>query len=678
MAYDLKKLKGKVRDRYDSHTLSKDLVEKNKITDNQMQLINRDLNVLSELGIVLDKDGKPPVRNGVPSMFIMQKDENGVERPVDINKTGIDMGSRDFWHQAQLGNVFAYPAGSKDPVQINANFTSYIPKLEISAPIAPENMPVRRNADNAAHRYNAPNWFTRTLNKIFPGFRKKDCEIYNSKQALKAQFADLGKKRTAGVFDKETVELSVAEEKAAAAKEKKEIRQNVEFLQKKLENKTKGMTVYRDMTAPQPVLHEEYLRKNGGAGFYSQEEFNSLKPINKKIEDYTIGGKTLSADEYCGLVAACSLDPKNALPGYTTSNEYDPTAVQTITDLGYGKERAEEIVTASFTTMITTDLMKGDLRGSQGNVLPLTVNPARQDVFDILDKYKNGDKEPLAKAIARGITVCVADTGDSSGEIGHNRYNHSEFATATADLLDRDPELKQLAMKNGLEEGDIEACRGMANMSKADTARRKAQLELAKAANGEITLTTDQKRKYAEEIVTANLMESKMTIENSMEKQKNGDAWAEESARLTAEAKKNKLELTKDQIHYYSAHPEERPMPPKGKFYNDQVTTLMGGRKGEFNVHADTLLNVSDAEGVAEMENIAKKIVAKNGLAQLEPKDLSKALERTGKFNGTSLIAKGQEVLESGLNAGKPGPEKAKELEEEALDPLNTAIIMKH
>ena len=199
----------------------------------------------------------------------------------------------------------------------------------------------------------------------------------------------------------------------------------------------------------------------------------------------------------------------------------------------------------------------------------------------------------------------------------------------------------------------------MANMSKADTARRKAQLELAKAANGDIVLTNEQKRKYAEEIVTANLMESKMSIENSMERQKNGDAWAEESAKLTAEARKNKLALSKDQIKHYAAHPEERPMPPNGKFYADQVTPLMGGRKGEFNVHADTLLNVSDAEGVAEMESIAKKIVEKNRLAELDSKELSKALERTGKFNGTSLIAKGQEALEIGHNAGQADLHKA-------------------
>ena len=57
MAYDLKKLKGKIRNRYASAALSKELVAKDKITDNHVKLINRDLNVLNKLGIVLDKDG---------------------------------------------------------------------------------------------------------------------------------------------------------------------------------------------------------------------------------------------------------------------------------------------------------------------------------------------------------------------------------------------------------------------------------------------------------------------------------------------------------------------------------------------------------------------------------------------------------------------------------------------
>lgn len=681
MAYDLKKLTGAPMPRYADHTANPEMLRgKDAIQQKQIEFLNGYLDILENLGIELSADKKAPVKNGVPSLFILQKDENGMEKQVDLGKAGIEIGSRDFWYQAQLGNLFAYPSGSRDPVQIHGDFHSYRPELSISGPIKPENIPVQKTADDLNHVYRRPNWFTRMMNSVFPDWRKKDCEIYRQQEALKKTFADTAAKRTDDRMKEELSKTEEAEIRAQAGMEKKALEATVNNISEKISNKTKGKQVYQDHIAPTPVFHEEYMKENKGSGYYDRETFSGLKVIDKKLEDYAVGGKPISQEEYAGLVAACSLDPKNALLGYPTSPEYDATAIETFVNLGYDKAKAEEIVTNSFTTMITTDHMKGDLRNAQGVVLGLTVNPARMDVFDALDKYKQGDKKPLAQAIARGITVAASDTMSRTQDNGDNIYNHTEFAAATADLLDRDPELMKLATEAyGLEEGDIQAVKGLAAISKADSEKRDAQLKLATAALNGAELTAEEKRQCAEKIVTANLMVSKMASENHLQK-KSADPQTAESQRLHREAAENNLVFAGEQLKRYAQHPKERPMPPRGKLYYDQVGTLMNGRNGEFNVHPDTVLHVSDAEGVEDMKKIAAKIVENESLAEMSTKELNGALVMDKeKYMGTGLVVKGREAV-LGKKAEDPELErqKQKELEEEKLNPLETGFDLGH
>ena len=167
MPYDPKNLYEQPRKRYESHTVDPNvLIPANAISEAKLKFLNTNLKMLDHLGIELDQNGRAPMKNGVPSMFIMQKDEQGVEQQVDLAKAGITVGSPDFWYQAQLGNLFAYPAGSKDPVQIGASVHSFRPELFVSKPIKTDEIPEARTADNVNHVYRTPNWFTRALNYL--------------------------------------------------------------------------------------------------------------------------------------------------------------------------------------------------------------------------------------------------------------------------------------------------------------------------------------------------------------------------------------------------------------------------------------------------------------------------------------------------------------------------------
>ena len=693
MAYSLDSLRDNPVPRFTDFVDGQEpkLFRKDQIPQGMLDHLDKNVDYLERIGVKIGPDRKVPKKHGVPRIFILKKDARGVERQVDLADAGIELNSREYWYQAQLGNIFAYPAGSTKPIQISAKFSGGYPDITYSRPIDPDKIPVAKSPENANHVYRKPSWFTRQLNKLFPRIRKRDCEIYNEQEALKKTFTDVSDLRgTGNRMDEELTDVLDEEEKLSGQKEKEQIVSAMESSQLSLQNKEVGKQLYRDHTAPKPVFHEEYLQgfqkdenykaqnKHNhllslGSGYYTKEMFGDMKPIDNDFRKYVIGGEPVTQDEYCGLVAGCSMMPKYAYEAYKKSPEFDATALETYKNLGYSEEDAKTILSNYSATMIVTDHMKGDLRNSQANVFKNTISPAREEVFRVLEEYKNGNKEPLAKAIQRGIETAVCETQNHTNMFGVNIYNQAEFAEAALGLMDRDPDLKDLAVKNGLEEGDVQALRGMAAMSRAATAREKAKVAIAEGALGIKDLTEDEKRKYAEEIITANLMESKVYNENALQ-DKQGDAARKESERLMMQAAKDGLVLTADQIVEYKLHPEKRPMPPKGKLYADQVSIFVNGQHLKYNVHPDTMLELSDEQGVNDMKSLAASIVRREGLAKMDIGDLNKALVMNNdKYMGSNLIFKGEEAIYGSRQSKKQEPDRQKEAEDE-YEALNTGV----
>ena len=120
-------------------------------------------------------------------------------------------------------------------------------------------------------------------------------------------------------MEKEMKQLPLDEADAQADRDKEAQAELVRNMERRLSYKTKGQTVYKDHTAPTPVYHPEYEKANGGSGYYNAELFSQLEVIDKKFEDYSVGGKPVSQDEYCGLVAAFTLLPQNGLKAYNFS-----------------------------------------------------------------------------------------------------------------------------------------------------------------------------------------------------------------------------------------------------------------------------------------------------------------------------------------------------------------------
>jgi len=670
MPYDLSKLNGEYQERFIGGTIKKGQESVNTISEKSFEILNNSFDTAEMLGIEIGEDGKIPVANGIPRIFIMKTGEDGMDRMQSLEDANIQFKSREFWQEAQLGNVFAFPAGSDKAVQIQPDIRkARKPAVSASSPVELSKVQLGKKD----HEYREPNWFTRMVNRMFSGYRKTDCEIYREREKLNA----LSGKRAASIKT-EQEEIKDINARSAKRIEKAAEKTLLDEVSSKGSMKPLGKQFYKDLTAPQPKFYPQFESKPDRGNFYTKEDFNSLKPIDKNIEDYSVGGKAVSADEYCGLVMTCSHDEKYAMDGFKISQGYDDTYKQTLMNMGCSEKEANKRITMTYSTFISDDIMKGDLRVGQGSHIKTNVQPAREQSFEILEQYKQGNKAPLAEKIAEGIKLSVNTSSEIEYRPGYGAYNRMEFAAALGDMLERDPELKALAKEKGLKDKDIDVAKGMREFSKADTLRHEAKNAIAKAAFEDRELSYQEKLKYTKDILAAEIMETRLTTENKTRETGGPAAAAAEQAERTAAAVKDKLIVTKEQLQNWSENPGTRPLPPKGKMYADQVTKYMESRKQDFNVHPKTLSEAANPENIKNYKVLAEGIIEKDGLAMLSTKDLSRTINVSDTvYKGANLFKKADAVAQS-IEAQKQheakGPAAENEPGVEKRDPQNTTV----
>ena len=113
------------------------------LADKNLKDLNEDLlqTLRDDLGLELGEGNSLPAGDP-PRIFVTAKDENGKEVLRSPAEAGFPIGSLEFWQQVRLGNVFAYPAGEKAPVQLGAA-ENRIGKMALTAsePLTPETFP---------------------------------------------------------------------------------------------------------------------------------------------------------------------------------------------------------------------------------------------------------------------------------------------------------------------------------------------------------------------------------------------------------------------------------------------------------------------------------------------------------------------------------------------------------
>ena len=87
-------------------------------------------------------------------------------------------------------------------------------------------------------------------------------------------------------------------------------------------------------------------------------------------------------------------------------------------------------------------------------------------------------------------------------------------------IMDKDPELKQLAFKNGMTDKQLKAVENLSEYFKINDARNKAQLKLAEAAANHTELPQEEKARYPDNVlvvVTKKRGKRQFTFDNANE-----------------------------------------------------------------------------------------------------------------------------------------------------------------
>ena len=576
-----------------------------KLTVDEMQYFrNHQDEFFYKLGLI-DLNSKT---NSVPRLFVLGADENGNAKVFDLSSVDIQAGSDEFWKQVQLGNVFAYPAGTNDPVQIQVGVTkSGGIELGTSKPVTAENLP-----DPPVYKLSAwqkfASWF---------GFYKK--EVHMAKHREEEQVALRSKLEAM-----QTVRKSInKEQEAADVAEGERILKEREDL-KALENATAkrdalktGMKNMTDVFAPQPRFNPDFEKIQDGPhkkeGLYTKKHFNSLKVYSKKdidLDTIQVGssGKSVTEEEFASVTMYALWNPKNSMKGY---NQMAPDihGEKSLLDLGFEKKEIPTLLTSRSRGWWTTDLFIIPPRDNEGSYFKEVTNAGRKDAVEAFQAYQNGDKTKLAQIIADGVNMAAQDMKI----VQQNKMepqNNAVMVTSgkLLDLMEKDPQLKEMALQQGMKEDHLKVVEGNRQLEKISQDARDAEYEIRKAKIEGKELSAEDKAKYSKAIIKEKISLARMSVDNEKEHKE-----ALLKIGIISSAAKA---VNKNDMEVWNKNPSKRPSPGKGKIWMDTMQHCLGSIYKVYNPLTESLGQLSAEKGLQTLDKIAEQVVKQEGMAQ--------------------------------------------------------------
>ncbi|MBQ3579238.1 MAG: hypothetical protein II974_11320 [Firmicutes bacterium] len=587
-----------------------------------------------KFGIIQGKDGKIPEADGVPRMFIMGKGEDGHDTVMSLEEAGVTYGSKEFWRQSQLGNVFAYPAGETKPVQMRLELHGNSPIVNYSKLIDSKDMPQPRKKQ--------PGFFQRILHSINKNWASSETRDYyatlNDGEAVTEKLKEMENVREGTVKD-EMEDLRSREEDLEVEAEQAEFEAHVQKTVDQYDRKLNGHKTYRNITDPEPVFDESIEKTAKNKGLYTKQGFAKLEKINANKSDFQVGGQPVSDDAYMGLVASCSLDPKNGENMFKAGQEYQKHLAESLEPFGIAKEDFYGKYPSVHSDFVFGDFLDhANLRDNEENQFEAVINPGRKDAVKLLQDYKNnvpGCKKALAEALTRGIRTVSNLTGADRKDITDQLLKSGRIMNAAAELMEKDPELKSIAMAKppagcGLDEKDLKAVKGLAVIDKADLAAAEAEKKIAQSALNGTKLSAEEKRKLAVDVVSARIMKNKYYRDIQLNLRDNKEYKAAgEKAQSLREAAMQDPDLM-------AGPSPDRPAPPKGKLYFDQASSYQNYVQHSLVTIPDTVIQLSE-KGDKGYRALAEKIVDDRMMYTLNSKNLDGELNAKD-YEGTRLI----------------------------------------
>lgn len=427
-----------------------------------------------ELGIEASKGGvgEVPVSNGVPRIFLVKDGKVST-----LAENNMKLGSEAYYNAMYNGQVFAYPPGEKNPVQMQLRMGED-ENISVHGALS---APLEAAFDDGKMRSLAlppeppekpkAKWYHRAF-KFF-GKNRQICEEYDKyrqdfrkweekcQQIVEKSGKEASEKLRVGsairdAFGAKRTEAALRQEKAEFEELKKRDAKLSHLQQAKKEAKTfrHACEIAYNVYAPYPHRKDEWTlfgrTRSGdiGTGLYTKEEFDKLSKTDIDLGDaghIRIGGRHIGEMDFASLAMFAALDPEIGVATQKVAVG-DPTeAIRDMTKLGYTELEAKNVITATVSNSYTTDVLHGD--GRMCKYFETAMNGGRARAAEALREYPR-DKTKLAEILADA----VEHTGRNAGTTTPYTAGGDEGTSAMAlvamnvlELMERDPELETLA-----------------------------------------------------------------------------------------------------------------------------------------------------------------------------------------------------------------------------------------
>lgn len=599
-----------------------------------------------------------PAPGSAPRIFVFE--DGKFVRPDEKGMT-----TRDLVNASMLGNVFVYPQGQKYPMQLQARADEDRFYFDFSEPVTPD---VIAEIPEEPKITRQPRWYHRLFK--FWGGNRKICDDYDKSTR------DHAKWETDCENLRENPPASVLEARALAAQVDTvytplRTEQVLKFEERSLAIETALVDVNHEVELyadPAQPVENIFARKPKPdqklikTGFYSEEEFKTLKEVDVDLEKVKIGEKSVTEREFSALAMFATLDPEIATQSHIATVGDAKRVFEDFRKEGYSVEEAKSCISGSNSNRTSIDLMNGDRRTTM--TYANRVNPAREKAAEALKAYP-GNKKQLAEILSRAVEYTGTSSGGTTitGTEAQGSQGLSQLCGEMLDLAKRDPELERLA-KESFEarekafherhpdvpfkprkwEDNVKAVRAhiaLTNQVKKGYAARKALLE---AERDGVKLTPEQKKGYMKDVLKTNIVVTQYELQklNTRDSKNNPDY-----AKC--------VEYTEGLRKKY-ADPKSIGIGAAGggsTVPSDMSTILMAGMLSRSLQKPQAMLAMGDPKQVAALDREVENLMEKEGIGEKSLAELNRGLEKEGSYAGDNAV----ELLHKS-NAPQPTAQK--------------------
>ena len=600
--------------------------------------------LFEDLGIVVNEDNAIPTTNQVPRIFVLHSDDDGRERPMSLEAAGLQPGSPEFWRQVQLGNVYAFPTGQAAPVQLQLGLNENDrATLGYSEPVHQDQVPATPAKPLGFWKRVA--WFFTggyAFNHQRLAYKMRDV----SNVTVTAEFENMANKR-ANCAQTEEREVQAHKEVLAQRKLREELPDLLKASKKRQNHNQIGLSRMTKLFKPVPEYDPQMdmeLPENAKKGLYHKSKFDQhLTPFGKDQIDLEIppvdgNGQRVTDEEFAAVVMYTLWDPEFAMVGDELQG-HDRHLIQSLKDLGCEEKDFPMLVTAQTRCFYTNDLFMGTPRQNSDIFFEKVTDPGRRKAVDAMKDYLAGDKDKLAQIIANGINMAAGDVlAVNLDPIDEQSRGNFVASSKLLGLLERDPALKELCLKKGMDSQRLKTVEGMREMLRLEDQANAAEVRLGEAARDGVNLSREEKHNLAKAFLKSRISMVLLKNDNCSNQPRYQEM---EDKRIHAvQYEDNNL------IKNWRLHPDQRPAPQHAHIWLDSANKCATTFQVVYRTQPKSVQALTTEAGQQELDRLADQIVRQKGLADKSPMDLY--LQFTKQFNKFKLndaILQAVEVL---------------------------------